>query len=125
MLWKKLFNKCEFIFTLYHGTGLKWYLELILLAFAHLMFSPNDTAEPFQVKTLSLFGEVWGIGPTTALKLYEKGHRKLEDLKKEPSLTKAQKIGLQYFDDLKTRIPCHEVPSCFCPCCFRTTEIST
>ncbi|KAJ8451683.1 hypothetical protein Cgig2_018317 [Carnegiea gigantea] len=62
-----------------------------------------------KVKTLSLFGEVWGVGPTTALKLYEKGHRTLEDLKKEPSLTKAQKIGLQYFDDLKTRIPRHEV----------------
>lgn len=62
-----------------------------------------------KVKTISLFGEVWGIGPTTALKLYEKGYRTLEDLKKEPSLSKSQKIGLQYFDDIKTRIPRHEV----------------
>ncbi|CAO2829204.1 unnamed protein product [Amaranthus hypochondriacus] len=62
-----------------------------------------------RVKTISLFGEVWGVGPATALKLYDKGHRTLEDLKNDPSLTNAQKLGLQYFDDIKTRIPRHEV----------------
>uniref|UniRef100_A0A803MBW3 DNA polymerase n=1 Tax=Chenopodium quinoa TaxID=63459 RepID=A0A803MBW3_CHEQI len=62
-----------------------------------------------KVKTISLFGDVWGVGPTTAQKLYDKGHRTLEDLKNDPSLTKAQKLGLQYFDDIKTRIPRHEV----------------
>ncbi|KNA08534.1 hypothetical protein SOVF_161430 isoform B [Spinacia oleracea] len=62
-----------------------------------------------RVKTISLFGEVWGVGPATALKLYDKGHRTLEDLKTDPSLTRPQKLGLQYFDDIKTRIPRHEV----------------
>ena len=62
-----------------------------------------------QVGTISLFGEVWGIGPATALKLYEKGHRTLDDLKNEDSLTNAQRLGLKYFDDIKTRIPRHEV----------------
>ncbi|XVF84892.1 hypothetical protein PTKIN_Ptkin17bG0075800 [Pterospermum kingtungense] len=62
-----------------------------------------------KVSTISLFGEVWGIGPATALKLYEKGHRTLDDLKNEDSLTNAQKLGLKYFDDIKTRIPRHEV----------------
>lgn len=62
-----------------------------------------------KVRTLNLFGEVWGIGPATALKLYEKGYRTLGDLKNEDSLTNAQKLGLQYFDDIKTRIPRHEV----------------
>ncbi|TYI97731.1 hypothetical protein E1A91_D01G164000v1 [Gossypium mustelinum] len=61
-----------------------------------------------KVKTITLFGEVWGIGPATALKLYEKGHRTLDDLKNEDSLTNAQVIGLKYFDDIKTRIPRHE-----------------
>ncbi|GAB4839853.1 hypothetical protein Ancab_020562 [Ancistrocladus abbreviatus] len=61
------------------------------------------------VRTISLFGEVWGIGPSTALKLYEKGHRMLEDLENEESLTKAQRLGLKYFNDIKTRIPRHEV----------------
>ncbi|XAR65021.1 DNA-directed DNA polymerase [Bertholletia excelsa] len=62
-----------------------------------------------KVRTISLFGEVWGIGPATALKLYEKGHRTLDNLKNEESLTHAQKIGLKFFDDIKTRIPRHEV----------------
>nr|GME13616.1 DNA polymerase lambda isoform X1 [Ipomoea batatas] len=62
-----------------------------------------------KVRTISLFGEVWGIGPATALKLYEKGHRTLDDLKNEESLTNSQKIGLKYFQDIKTRIPRHEV----------------
>ncbi|XP_073130448.1 DNA polymerase lambda [Henckelia pumila] len=62
-----------------------------------------------KVRTISLFGEVWGIGPTTASKLYEKGHRTLDDLRNEDSLTNSQMIGLKYFDDIKTRIPRHEV----------------
>ncbi|PON67238.1 DNA polymerase family X, beta-like [Parasponia andersonii] len=45
-----------------------------------------------KVRTISLFGEVWGVGPATALKLYEKGHRSLDDLKNENSLTHAQKV---------------------------------
>lgn len=62
-----------------------------------------------QVKTISLFGEVWGVGPSTALKLYEKGHRTLDDLRNEESLTRSQRIGLKYFDDIQTRIQRHEV----------------
>lgn len=62
-----------------------------------------------KVRTISLFGEVWGIGPATALKLYEKGCRTLDDLKDESTLTNAQRIGLKYFDDIRTRIPRHEV----------------
>ncbi|CAH9087575.1 unnamed protein product [Cuscuta epithymum] len=62
-----------------------------------------------KVRTISLFGEVWGVGPATALKLYEKGYRTLDDLKSEESLTNAQRLGLKYFHDIKTRIPRHEV----------------
>ncbi|GAB2220521.1 hypothetical protein Droror1_Dr00008181 [Drosera rotundifolia] len=62
-----------------------------------------------KVHAISEFGEVWGIGPATALKMYEKGHRILKDLENEESLTKSQRLGLKYFDDIKTRIPRHEV----------------
>lgn len=62
-----------------------------------------------KVRTITLFGEVWGIGPVTALKLYEKGHRTLDDLKNEDSLTSSQRLGLEYFDDIKKRIPRDEV----------------
>ncbi|XP_061376565.1 DNA polymerase lambda [Gastrolobium bilobum] len=61
-----------------------------------------------KVRTISLFGEVWGIGPATSLKLYEKGHRTLDDLRNDESLTNAQKLGLKYFDDIRQRIPRHE-----------------
>lgn len=67
-----------------------------------------------KVRTISLFGEVWGIGPATALKLYEKGHRSLEDLKSDETLTKSQRLGLKYFDDIKTRIPRDEVKEMEC-----------
>ncbi|GJS60074.1 DNA polymerase lambda isoform X1 [Tanacetum coccineum] len=63
----------------------------------------------FVVRTISLFGEVWGVGPATALKLYERGHRSLDDLKKDDTLTNSQKLGLKYFDDIRTRIPREEV----------------
>ncbi|XP_041015457.1 DNA polymerase lambda isoform X1 [Juglans microcarpa x Juglans regia] len=62
-----------------------------------------------KVRTITLFGEVWGIGPATALKLYEKGYCALDDLQNEESLTNSQRIGLKYFDDIKQRIPRHEV----------------
>ncbi|KAL2940305.1 DNA polymerase lambda [Bienertia sinuspersici] len=58
-----------------------------------------------KVKTIVLFWEIWGVGAATALALYEKGHRTLDDLKNEPSLSAAQKLGLQYYDDIKKRIP--------------------
>jgi len=62
-----------------------------------------------KVRSVTLFGEVWGIGPATALKLYEKGHRTLDDLRNEDSLTTSQRLGLKYFDDIKKRIPRNEV----------------
>ncbi|CAL8994344.1 unnamed protein product [Prunus brigantina] len=61
-----------------------------------------------KVRTIALFEEIWGVGPATALKLYEKGHRTLDDLKNEDSLTNSQKLGLRYYDDIKQRIPRHE-----------------
>ncbi|XP_047066533.1 DNA polymerase lambda-like [Lolium rigidum] len=62
-----------------------------------------------KVRAVNLFGEVWGVGPATALKLYEKGYRTLNDLQKDDSLTYAQRTGLKFFDDIKQRIPRHEV----------------
>jgi hypothetical protein len=61
------------------------------------------------VKTVFSFGEVWGIGPATILKLYDKGHRTLNGLRNDDSLTNAQKLGLRHFDDIRHRILRHEV----------------
>ncbi|KAL3683502.1 hypothetical protein R1sor_001524 [Riccia sorocarpa] len=62
-----------------------------------------------KVKAVSLFGAVWGIGPSTAQKLYDKGHRTLEDLQHEESLTSAQRFGLKFHDDINKKIPRHKV----------------
>ncbi|BBN16358.1 DNA polymerase lambda [Marchantia polymorpha subsp. ruderalis] len=65
--------------------------------------------EDEKVRVVSLFGAVWGIGPSTAQKLYEKGHKTLEDLQNEESLTSAQKYGLRFHTDINKKIPRHEV----------------
>lgn len=63
----------------------------------------------WQVRVIGLFGSVWGIGPVTAQKLYEKGHRSLEDLKTDESLTQVQHTGLKFHFDIIKKIPRHEV----------------
>lgn len=62
-----------------------------------------------KVRTLRLLSSVWGIGPATALKFYEKGYKSLEDLEREPSLTTSQRVGLHFYHDLNVKIPRHEV----------------
>uniref|UniRef100_A0A7N0UK90 DNA polymerase n=1 Tax=Kalanchoe fedtschenkoi TaxID=63787 RepID=A0A7N0UK90_KALFE len=89
------------------GKALKEHIQEIVTTGKLSKLEHFETDE--RVRTISLFGEVWGVGPATALKLYEKGHRTLDDLKNESSLTHSQQLGLRYFEDIKTRIPRHEV----------------
>ncbi|GAU45360.1 hypothetical protein TSUD_239090 [Trifolium subterraneum] len=89
------------------GKSMKDHIQEIITTGKLLKLEHFETDE--KVQTISLFGEVWGIGPATALKLYDKGHRTLDDLKNDDSLTNAQKLGLKYFDDIRQRIPRHEV----------------
>ena len=64
-----------------------------------------------QIRTLILFSSIWGVGPATAQRFYEKGHRNLNDLRDESLLTASQRVGLQFYDDLNVKIPRHEVAS--------------
>ncbi|XP_027925214.1 DNA polymerase lambda isoform X1 [Vigna unguiculata] len=89
------------------GKSLKDHIQEIITSGKLSKLEHFETDE--KVRTISLFGEVWGIGPSTAMKLYEKGHRSLDDLRNDGSLTNAQKLGLKYFDDIRQRIPRHEV----------------
>ncbi|XP_004516776.1 DNA polymerase lambda isoform X1 [Cicer arietinum] len=89
------------------GKSMKDHIQEIITTGKLLKLEHFETDE--KVQTISLFGEVWGIGPATALKLYDKGHRTLDDLTNDDSLTNAQKLGLKYFDDIRQRIPRHEV----------------
>ena len=63
------------------------------------------------VQVISTFGKIWGVGPSTAQKLYSNGVRSIEELhqRKDELLNDQQKIGLKYFDELQERIPRIEV----------------
>lgn len=61
---------------------------------------------------------VWGIGAAKAKEMYQRGVRTIEDLREEVKanpeiLTKNQKIGLKYVEDLEIRIPRKKVTLMF------------
>lgn len=59
-------------------------------------------------RILSEFQEVHGVGPVTSLKWYNQGYRSLEEVPLE-IMTSAQRIGVEFLEELKMRIPREEV----------------
>lgn len=70
-----------------------------------LEFVQNDS----QFRTLQLFLKVYGVGIRKAQEWVAKGHQSLEDVVKHEQLNAGQKIGIEHFDELNTRIPRTEV----------------
>eukprot|EP00039_Didymoeca_costata_P014451 m.233686 g.233686 ORF g.233686 m.233686 type:complete len:488 (-) comp16028_c0_seq11:1933-3396(-) len=64
-----------------------------------------DTPEE---RARQLFVQVWGIGAKTAQKYVNMGYRTLDDLKKAPELKPIERIGVEFFEDIKLRIPREE-----------------
>lgn len=60
-------------------------------------------------KTLSLFLGIYGVGKTTADKWIAQGFRTLEDLTQKTDLNANQKVGIEHYKDINTRIPRAEV----------------
>ena len=55
---------------------------------------------------IALFKTIPGVGDAWAEKFWNEGIKSLEELKKRPDLmTRQQRIGLKYYDDLQKRIP--------------------
>lgn len=59
---------------------------------------------------LNVLTKVYGIGPKKAKEFVEKNIKTVEDLKQHmDKLTAAQKLGVQYYDDIEARIPRSEI----------------
>ncbi|TLD12654.1 uncharacterized protein PgNI_04818 [Pyricularia grisea] len=61
-------------------------------------------------KVLQLYLGIYGVGLTQARRWISRGFRTLDDLKRpEANLNKNQRMGLEHYEDLNTRIPRSEV----------------
>ncbi|KAK2023810.1 hypothetical protein LX32DRAFT_627334 [Colletotrichum zoysiae] len=60
-------------------------------------------------KVLQTFLKIYGVGSVQASHFISQGFRTLEDLKEKAKLTPNQRIGIDHYDDLNTRIPRSEV----------------
>ncbi|KHN99935.1 DNA-directed DNA polymerase X [Metarhizium album ARSEF 1941] len=58
---------------------------------------------------LRVFLQIYGVGAKQAQQWVSQGYRTLEDIKSRAELNPSQRIGVERFDDLKTRIPRREV----------------
>lgn len=67
-----------------------------------------------KLQAIKLFSNIYGLGPSKISKLLDKNIVTLDDLKKHQDdkdikLTKSQKLGLMYYDDINKRIPRSEI----------------
>ncbi|KAM5356372.1 hypothetical protein ACJ41O_003018 [Fusarium nematophilum] len=78
----------------------------------HLAEVGEADADPM-VSVLKLFYNIWGVGDTTAREFYRKGWRDLDDVVEYGwhSLSRAQQIGVKYYDEFQLKIPRDEVAS--------------
>lgn len=69
----------------------------------------NLTHDP-HIKTLLQFMNIWGVGCKTAQELYAKGYRSIEEIEKKEmdNLSKPQRIGVKYYNDINQKIPREE-----------------
>ncbi|KIY44359.1 Nucleotidyltransferase, partial [Fistulina hepatica ATCC 64428] len=68
------------------------------------------------VQAMKLFEGIYGVGPTTGLRWYMNGLRTLDDVRNEKNgikLTPAQRIGVEFYDDINERMPREEVQALF------------
>lgn len=70
-----------------------------------LKYVQNDPTS----QVLTLFLGIYGVGKTTADKWIAKGFRTLEDLVQKADLNPNQRVGIEHYNDLNTRIPRTEV----------------
>lgn len=80
--------------------------EIVLKdSFAQLEYAQQEP----MTKVLELFQKIYGVGQAQAHKWIAQGFRTLEDLEEKAKLSTNQRVGIDHFDDLNTRIPRCEV----------------
>lgn len=63
---------------------------------------------------INKFEKIWGIGPSKAKSLYDRGMRSMKDLRDNLTLlTTQQRIGLKYYHDLQKKIPRETITSLY------------
>ena len=66
--------------------------------------------EQYQANPVSIFSEIYGVGPKKAVELVAQGMTTIAQLRKNTQLLNAtQKVGLQYYEDILERIPRQEI----------------
>ena len=69
-----------------------------------------NAIEKMKNNPLNVLTKVYGIGPKKAKQFIDEGLDNVDKLKEHPEkLTAAQKVGVQYFDDIEKKIPRSEI----------------
>ena len=64
----------------------------------------NTNLDP-NAEVLQLFLAIYGVGLKQATKWIDQGHKSIPELLEKAHLTKNQKIGIDHYEDFRTRIP--------------------
>ncbi|ROT36943.1 hypothetical protein SODALDRAFT_314645 [Sodiomyces alkalinus F11] len=89
------------------GTRLADKIEEIV-ATDRLQRLENASKDPAD-EALQLFLKIYGVGTAQAARWVAQGYRTLDDLRAKARLSASQRVGIDHFDDLNTRIPRWEV----------------
>lgn len=89
------------------GTSMAEKIEEIVET-GELLKLDNIKNDPFN-QTLKVFNQIYGVGISQASRWVQAGYKTLEDLKANVKLTPNQLIGIEHYEDFKTRIPRNEV----------------
>ncbi|KAH6685287.1 hypothetical protein F5X68DRAFT_170898 [Plectosphaerella plurivora] len=93
----------------YHGIGDRLARKIEEIALTDRLRQLEYANDDPMNAVLKLFVGIYGVGPSQASQLYAQGYRTLEDVRKNAKLSVNQKVGIDHYDDLNTRIPRAEV----------------
>jgi len=91
------------------GVSIESAIDEFLATGTILRLKDLESQYPDRKQIIDLFTSFYGIGPITAIKLYDRGFRTVEDLWFKGNLTSAQKIGIQWRDHINVPIEREEM----------------